>query len=1108
MSGTYQGKNSPLAIPNTVAIRDTNANTAVNAAIENTNIVVSSNNTTSLNVASAPIQILTGTNAQTFNLPNATTIVVNQSYKFINSSTGNITLKTSDGATLTTIKAGYVTTVYCTDVGTVAGTWMVTPFLGNFTIGTSAGGAVSSVITSAGLTDEAGVTYSILNTGSSVLTLTATAISGYTAFPANATATSIVIPVGASAFIETEAVGTQYRIISVSNQGVSGNVFSAGQTAAQSIPNSTNTKINLGVALFDPLSQLVNMNSRFQPKTAGFYQINGAVRFAYQSATGDRECQIWKNGTVVVQGVAVSARSDGQTSVNASGVVYMNGITDYLELYCYQSSGSSVALDTGSNSYNTLNGFLVLASSGNLPSNSIARAIVGSNQTIPSGGSGTLINFTTQTDPNNWLNSTSGKFQPTQAGYYQITGSTQYTTCPSGSSYVQLILNKNSSLISNDILSGTSGNGFCQLEINDIVYLNGSTDYLTFQAYQNTGGNMTLATSAGSFFTFALIGGVPGSGGNAANYTVSTSISGTIPATITAGGFTDSIGATFSILNTSSQNPLTLTANIISGYSAFSGNATSTNIVIPAGQSAFIETEVVGSQYRLITIGAQAVSGNVFSANNPSNQTIPTATNTKLTLNSSSDPLNQFNNLLSRFQPKTAGYYQINGNSRYVVANPSNGERALWVMKNGTNFAIIGSDVAANASSPTGLNVSGVVYLNGSTDYLELYTYQNNGTSVDCGGNSLSGFLVMAASGNFPSNAVVRAAVSTSATQSITTNIATKIQLQSEIFDPNNWFDHATNYRVQPKQAGYYLFTGSVEVKMTSGNFGDSDLLYVFLYKNGITDSTNWRFNGVTAYNLFENQVSSLIYLNGSTDYVELYAIIQAGGTLVVSNNQARTYLTCALVGGSNTNNSTGSSNYTISTANSGTIPAVITAAGLTDSVGATFSILNTSATNVLTLTAANVSGYTAYPANATATSIAIPAGQSALIETEIIGSKYRLITIGTQAVGSNLFTGAGATNLSIPTGVNTKIDIISTSDPLNQFNNSLNRFQPTVAGYYQLNGGVRYSLVSSPAGERSVWIMKNGVNFALFGTNVAANGQSSTGLTVSGILYLNGTTD
>jgi hypothetical protein len=302
-----------------------------------------------------------------------------------------------------------------------------------------------------------------------------------------------VIPVGGSVFIETEAVGTQYRVVSVSNQGVSGNVFSTGQTTAQSIPNSALTKINLGVIIFDPLSQLVNTNSRFQPKTAGFYQVNGSVRFGSSNLVGDREAQVLKNGLAVIQGVATAPRADGgQTSVTVSGVVYMNGTTDYLELFCYQNSGGALSLDVSNSVYNSLNGFLVLASSGNIPSNAISRAIVSTNQTIPSGGSGTLVNFTTQIDPNNWLNSASGRFQPTQAGYYQITGSTAYSSCPNGANYIQLILNKNSTLVSSDILSGTSGNGGCQLEINDVVYLNGSTDYLTFQAYQNTGSNITL----------------------------------------------------------------------------------------------------------------------------------------------------------------------------------------------------------------------------------------------------------------------------------------------------------------------------------------------------------------------------------------------------------------------------------------------------------------------------------------------------------------------------------------------------------------------------------------------------------------------------------------
>src|SRR5690606_38554036 len=147
-------------------------------------------------------------------------------------------------------------------------------------------------------------------------------------------------------------------------------------------------------------------------------------------------------------------------------------------------------------------------------------------------------------------------------------------------------------------------------------------------------------------------------------------------------------------------------------------------------------------------------------------------------------------------------------------------------------------------------------------------------------------------------------------------------------------------------------------------NFAQNDSMSVSLYKNGISNNTLFRANGATNTTYMSTQINDLIYLNGSTDYVELYVFKISSGTVVVNENPKATYLTCALVGGSG-GVEAGSSNYTISTGVSGTIPATITAAGLTDSVGATFSILNTSTTSTLTLTATTISGFTAYPANA-----------------------------------------------------------------------------------------------------------------------------------------------
>jgi hypothetical protein len=37
------------------------------------------------------------------------------------------------------------------------------------------------------------------------------------------------------------------------------------------------------------------------------------------------------------------------------------------------------------------------------------------------------------------------------------------------------------------------------------------------------------------------------------------------------------------------------------------------------------------------------------------------------------------------------------------------------------------------------------MYFNGSTDYVEIYIYQNSGTALTCGGNDFSGAMVRGA---------------------------------------------------------------------------------------------------------------------------------------------------------------------------------------------------------------------------------------------------------------------------------------------------------------------------------------------------------------------------
>jgi len=91
-----------------------------------------------------------------------------------------------------------------------------------------------------------------------------------------------------------------------------------------------------------------------------------------------------------------------------------------------------------------------------------------------------------------------------------------------------------------------------------------------------------------------------------------------------------------------------------------------------------------------------------------------------------------------------------------------------------------------------------------------------------------------------------------------------KVQLNAETFDTDNCFDPTTNYRFTPTKAGYYLFDATIKV----GKTGQSRARAA-IYKNGTIASQLWsQINTSTDY---QYSGSALIYLNGSTDYAELY---------------------------------------------------------------------------------------------------------------------------------------------------------------------------------------------------------------------------------------------
>lgn len=130
-----------------------------------------------------------------------------------------------------------------------------------------------------------------------------------------------------------------------------------------------------------------------------------------------------------------------------------------------------------------------------------------------------------------------------------------------------------------------------------------------------------------------------------------------------------------------------------------------------------------------------------FSAYATAIQTVSVNTFTKVVLNAKDfDTASAFDATTNyRFTPLVAGYYQINATIFYN-ANSTSGLGYIAIYKNGSNYKTSAGSFQANGYMP--LNISSVVYFNGSTDYIELYTYQNSSLSANTqatssGGNSV-----------------------------------------------------------------------------------------------------------------------------------------------------------------------------------------------------------------------------------------------------------------------------------------------------------------------------------------------------------------------------------
>ena len=123
--------------------------------------------------------------------------------------------------------------------------------------------------------------------------------------------------------------------------------------------------------------------------------------------------------------------------------------------------------------------------------------------------------------------------------------------------------------------------------------------------------------------------------------------------------------------------------------------------------------------------------------------------------------------------------------------------------------------------------------------------------------------------------------------QTVAMTTRTKVQFKYELADLDGLFDNSTNYRYTPQVAGWYWINMNISI---NNGAGISHLMTAYLDKNGSQYATfegGGGGNGDGTYKRYGDNnsisISSIIELNGSSDYVEGY-VYQANASSASRN--------------------------------------------------------------------------------------------------------------------------------------------------------------------------------------------------------------------------------
>ena len=127
-----------------------------------------------------------------------------------------------------------------------------------------------------------------------------------------------------------------------------------------------------------------------------------------------------------------------------------------------------------------------------------------------------------------------------------------------------------------------------------------------------------------------------------------------------------------------------------------------------------------------------------------------------------------------------------------------------------------------------------------------------------------------------------------STTQTISHDTETKITFNSEVYDTDGCYDNSTNYRFTPTTAGKYFVYGNINAYC--GAASNTNSVRAIFKKNGTAVKyiiNDFRNNPAKT---IDTKVSFVVDMNGTSDYLELHALVEYSSSNTIYINGSSNY--------------------------------------------------------------------------------------------------------------------------------------------------------------------------------------------------------------------------